>query len=220
MPQLALRLLAGGLMVAVTVLALASTAQAAPLYLPHPDTTMLPTSPTITNLSEQRLASERRHLIRVLAWGGSNVVGGATLWASGRVGTVRGFGQQSALWGAVNVGIAAVGLLGRKSAADAALGDAVRAERRYHDILLANLGLNVGYMGVGTAMVVAAGEGVDREDAWRGHGTALILQGMGLLALDAVSWFASRSRLGNLLAMPGDTSAAAGPGGLALTVRF
>ncbi|NBC00444.1 MAG: hypothetical protein GVY15_06255 [Bacteroidetes bacterium] len=174
----------------------------------------------ITDLSEQRQASERRHLIRVLAWGGSNVLGGAALWASGRDEAARGFGQQSALWGAVNVGIAAVGLLGGGSPPDAGFGTAVRAERRYHDILLANLGLNVGYMGVGTAMVVAAGEGVDRNAAWRGHGTALILQGMGLLALDAISWVASRSRLGKLLSMPGDTSAAATPGGLGITVRF
>jgi len=220
MPSLLLRLCAGVVVPAAVALALATSAQASGAFLSDADTTMQPQITNITDLSEQRQASERRHLIRVLAWGGSNVLGGAALWASGRDDAVRGFGQQSALWGAVNVGIAAVGLLGGGSPPDAAFGEAVRAERRYHDILLANLGLNVGYMGVGTAMVVAAGEGVDRNAAWRGHGTALILQGMGLLALDAISWVASRSRLGKLLSMPGDTSAAATPGGLGVTVRF
>lgn len=200
--------------------ALAPRVHATPVSLTDADTTMQPQTTNITALSEQRLASERRHLIRVLAWGGSNVIGGSALWATGRDDAVRGFGQQSALWGAVNMGIAAVGLLGGDAEPDAGFGEAVRAERRYHDILLANLGLNVGYMGVGTAMVVAAGEGVDRGDAWRGHGTALILQGLGLFVLDAVSWVASRSRLGELVTMPGDTSAGAIPGGLGVTVRF
>jgi len=220
MPSLLLRLCTGVVVPAAIALALATSAQASGAFLSDADTTMQPQITNITDLSEQRQASERRHLIRVLAWGGSNVLGGAALLASGRDDAVRGFGQQSALWGAVNVGIAAVGLLGGGPPPDAAFGEAVRAERRYHDILLANLGLNVGYMGVGTAMVVAAGEGVDRNDAWRGHGTALILQGMGLLVLDAISWVASRSRLGKLLSMPGDTSAAATPGGLGVTVRF
>jgi len=185
----------------------------------NPDKLMLAPS-SIAELSSDRIASERRHLWRVLAWGGANAVGGGALWMTADDDPLQSVGLQSALWGAVNVGIATVGLLRQDAEPDAAFGNAVRAERRYHDILLVNLGLNVGYMGVGAAMVIAGSQGVDNADAWRGHGAALILQGLGLFVLDAVSWVASRSRLGDLVVVPGDTSATAAPGGLGVTVRF
>lgn len=164
---------------------------------------------TIQSLSSDRINSERRHLYRVASWGGSNVVGGATLWALTSSSTQEdwnSFGLQSALWGAVNVGIAATGLLGSRDRPTSDFQEAVNSERNYSDILLANLGLNVGYMGVGTAMVVASNQGVSRSDAWRGHGTAIIIQGLGLFILDAISWVASRDRLSDLLALPNSSS--------------
>ncbi|WP_410336497.1 DUF6992 family protein [Longimonas sp.] len=97
---------------------------------------------------------------------------------------------------------------------------AINAERRYHDILLANLGLNVGYASVGTAMVVASTYNVDQAAAWRGHGSALILQGAGLLVLDAIAWLGSRGRIVGFLSMPGDLAARSLPVGGALTWRF
>ena len=175
----------------------------------------------IKALSSERLAGERNHLYRVLTWGAVNAMGGGALWAVEDAGSVRSsFGQQSSLWGLVNVGIASVGLLTPDGEPTTDLTEALHAERRYHDILLANLGLNVGYMGVGAAMIIAAGEGVSRGDAWRGHGGALVLQGLGLFALDAISWAASRSRLSGLVSMIGDASASAAPGGIGVAVRF
>lgn len=166
-----------------------------------------------------RLRAERNHLWRVAAWGSTNIAGGLALrFASDQTDT-RAFGFQSAAWGAVNVGIAAAGLLNARDR-PTTWQNALSAERQYHDILLANLGLNVGYASVGTAMVVASAYDVDDAAAWRGHGSALILQGAGLLVLDAIAWVGSRGRIVDLIGMPGNLSARSLPVGGALTWRF
>ena len=173
----------------------------------------------INVLVTDRLQAERNHLWRVAAWGVSNVAGGLSLRAASDQSDTQAFGFQSAAWGAVNVGIAAAGLLGSRDQ-PATWRRAVDAERRYHDILLANLGLNVGYASVGTAMVVASTYDVDQSAEWRGHGSALILQGAGLFVLDTIAWLGSRGRLVDFLRMPGDLAARPLPVGGALTWRF
>lgn len=168
-------------------------------------------------------AAQRAHLWRVAAWGGLNAAGGLALMASGRSRTAHptrwGFGVQSAAWGLINVGIATVGhwTLDAPPTEAAALRD---AERRLHDILLFNLGLNVGYAGVGAALVAAGAHDVDHARSWRGHGSALILQGAGLFVLDGIAWLAARSRLADLIDVTGDLSARALPAGWALTVTL
>ena len=176
----------------------------------------------INTLVQQRHTAERNHLWRVAAWGGANVVGGLALMGT-HDRTAQsdwwGFGMQSATWGAVNLGIATVGLLGTRSTPDTWQA-ALSAERTYHDILLVNMGLNVGYSAIGGAMVAASYNGVDDASAWRGHGTALILQGAALLLLDTIAWVGSRSRIVALIDVPGDLSARALPMGGSVTWRF
>jgi hypothetical protein len=166
--------------------------------------------------------AKREHLWRVAAWGGLNVAGGLALVLASSRSTRSArwhFGAMSAGWGAVNVGIAAAGLatLGSPPADAAAL---LASERQFHDILLVNLGLNVAYAGVGATMWAAGTRGVERAGRWRGFGTSLVLQGVGLLVLDGVAFFASRARLADLVGVAGDLSARALPSGAALTLTF
>ena len=172
--------------------------------------------------SGQLQAARRAHLWRVAAWGGANALGGlALVWASSR--STRSarwhFGAMSAGWGVVNVGIAAGGLLasGPPPVEPNAL---LAAERQFHDILLFNLGLNVAYSAVGATMFGASYYGIDNVGRWRGFGTALILQGAGLLVLDAVAFWASRGRLSSLLDAGVQLSVQAAPTGIALMLRF
>jgi hypothetical protein len=155
----------------------------------------------------------------VAAWGGLNAVGGlALVLGSGKDEhpAWRGFGIQSGLWGAVNVGIATVGLL---SGGEPPHGydAAVAAERWYHDILLFNLALNVGYSSVGTTMAILSYRGARSARSLRGHGSALIMQGAGLFVLDAIALLGSRTRLAGLLDVAGSLSGRALPTGFALT---
>ncbi|WP_412068204.1 DUF6992 family protein [Rubrivirga sp. IMCC43871] len=175
----------------------------------------------VAELSDALRADQRAHLWRVGAWGLANAVGGAALvLASDRTGAPGrwAFGVQSAAWGVINVGIAAVGLVGGTGEVTADLAAALAAENGYADVLLVNLGLNVGYAAVGTTLFAVAGRGVSTPDAWRGHGAALVVQGVGLLALDGIAVVASRARLGALLDLVGAADFAATAQGVVLVV--
>jgi hypothetical protein len=172
--------------------------------------------------SAQLQAAKRAHLWRVAAWGGANALGGlALVLASSRAGqsTRWHFGAMSAGWGVVNVGIAAGGLFA-SGPPPAEPGALLTAERQFHDILLFNLGLNVAYSAVGATMLGASSYGVDNAGRWRGFGTSLILQGVGLLVLDGIAFLASRGRLASLLDAGVQLSVQAAPTGAALTLQF
>ncbi len=198
---------------AAAVLALAPAA----LAQPSPEAG----EPGVRDLSQALRADQQAHLRRVGAWGLANAVGGAVLVLVSDRATEPGrwaFGVQSGAWGAVNVGIAAVGLAG---GAGDVVGDwavALAAENGYADVLLVNLGLNVGYMAVGGTLLAVAGRGVPTPGAWRGHGAALVLQGAGLLVLDGVAYLASRGRLDALVDLAGRASLTASASGLSLVL--
>jgi len=207
------RLLAG-LVVAISLLAGTPPAPAQPASPANG----ADVQPAVQDLQE----AERDHLWRVGVWGGVNALGGLALV----LGTSRArrsarwhFGGMTAGWGAVNVGIATVGLWASSPPAPnpAAV---LAAERQFHDILLFNLGLNVAYSAVGGTMLAAGYRDVAAAGRWRGFGTSLILQGAGLLVLDGIAFFASRARLADLLDPTSALSLQPLPTGLALTVSL
>lgn len=120
-------------------------------------------------------ASVEQRLTRVLgAWAAGSVVAGAALARSPRT---RGFGRQTAAWGAVDGAIALVGA--RKQRASGPT-DPARLRR----VLLVNAGLDVGYLAAGAWLV--------RDGRWRGDGLAVLVQGAFLLALDSTAATALR----------------------------
>ena len=120
------------------------------------------------------MTTEER-LTQVLgAWAAGSVVLGAALSLPPRT---RGFGRQTAVWGAVDGAIAYAGVLGRRRRGPT---DRVRLRR----VLLLNAGLDVGYLGVGAAL--ARGRRV-RGRAYRGDGLAVLVQGAFLLLLDTTA---------------------------------
>ena len=113
--------------------------------------------------------------------------------------------------------IAGVGLATLDAAAASGLAEALADEGRYGDVLWVNMGLNAGYVAVGgTLLAVGARAGVSRAAEWRGHGLAVMIQGVGLLVLDGVALVGSAERLGalrDLVAVLAPT-----PGGLGVVV--
>ena len=206
-----------------TFCALLLVALMVPAGSPAQGQTAAPRTDSLVQVHSQQLqAAERAHLWRVAAWGGANALGGlALVWASSRSGTSTQwhFGAMSAGWGVVNVGIAAGGLLA-SGPPPAEPGALLEAERQFHDILLFNLGLNVAYSAVGATMLGASYYGIDNIGRWRGFGASLVLQGAGLLVLDGIAFFASRSRLSSLLDAGVQLSVQAAPTGAALTLQF
>ena len=89
--------------------------------------------------------------------------------------STRGFGRQTAAWGAIDGAIACAGARGRRRKGPT---DPVRLQK----VLLVNAGLDVGYLLLGTRM--------RRSDRWRQDGAAVLLQGAFLLVLDSVCAYA------------------------------
>ncbi|PAP81827.1 hypothetical protein B1759_03690 [Rubrivirga sp. SAORIC476] len=159
--------------------------------------------------------------MRVGAWGLANALGGTALVLASDRDAQPGrwaFGLQSGAWGAVNIGIAAVGLATGPGEVTSDWATALAAENGYADVLLVNLGLNVGYVAVGGTLLAVAGRGVPNPDAWRGHGAALILQGAGLLVLDGMAYLASRGRFEALTEVAAQATLSASASGLTLLV--
>ena len=114
--------------------------------------------------------SVEERLTRVLGgWAVGSVVVGAVLSTSPRT---RGFGRQTAAWGAVDGAIALVGA--RRRAAHGPT-DPARLRR----VLLLNAGLDVGYLAAGAALL--------RRARRRGDGAAVLVQGAFLLVLDTTA---------------------------------
>ncbi|MEL6444819.1 MAG: hypothetical protein AAF089_03130 [Bacteroidota bacterium] len=165
-------------------------------------------------------SAQRAHLWRVGAWGSANALGGmAQLLASSRSEQPGRFGAgvQLAAWGTINVGIAALGLLSGGPDTAATWAEALRAENNYADILLFNLGLNVAYSAVGATLAAVSYRGVDGNLSVRGHGAALILQGLGLFVLDGIAYLDTRGRWGALVEQ---VAVHVGPTGAGLTFSF
>ena len=177
--------------------------------------------PEVEALSTALRADQQAHLWRVGAWGLANAVGGAALVLASDRRERPGpwaFGLQSGAWGLVNVGIAAVGLASGLGDVPAGWAQAFAAENGYADVLVLNLGLNVGYAAVGGTLLAVAGRGVSNPAAWRGHGAALVLQGAGLFVLDGLAYLGTRDRLGALAEIAGRADLAASQTGLVLVL--
>jgi hypothetical protein len=129
------------------------------------------------------LAAERAHLVRLLIWGMSSILAGTALLAWLRVGARRSallehFAIQTAAWGAVDLALAAVA---RGTLAPRDVAAATRLDR----FLWLNIGLDVGYVLVGLALLTV-GWRLGRRLGLVGAGLGVVVQGSALLVLDLV----------------------------------
>ena len=181
-----------------------------------------PVAPEVSALSDALAADQRAHLWRVGAWGLANAVGGAALALAFRPrGPAGAVGVRGPV-GRVGRGQRRdrgrrAGRAGRARGA-ASWAAALAAENGYADVLLVNLGLNVGYAAVGGTLLAVAGRGVSNPAAWRGHGAALVLQGAGLFVLDLVAYLGTRGRLDALVEVASRAQLGASAEGVRLVV--
>ena len=127
------------------------------------------------------LLAERAHLLRLALWGAACLLVGTALVAVLRIRQPRSallkhFGAQTAIWGAVELGVA-LSLL--RSLALRDLSGATRLDR----MLWMNIGLDAGYALVGITLVVVGWRPV-RRFGLIGAGVAIILQGAALALID------------------------------------
>lgn len=118
-------------------------------------------------------------LTRTLAvFGASSVAVGGVLALTAPSPTARAFGQQTAAWGAINTAIAGFGAWRSRTRPAEAAG--------LRRTLLVNAGLDVAYVAAGAHLAHHRStlDGRVTADAARGHGLAVVVQGVGLMVLD------------------------------------
>lgn len=114
-------------------------------------------------------------------WGLISVAGGSALAASGRSQGMAAFGQQTATWGAINVAIAAFGTWRSRHRTPSKSG--------LRTLLLVNSVLDIGYIAVGAAIATGklSWDGRIPSHAAVGHGSAVMIQGAALAAIDTAA---------------------------------
>ena len=134
--------------------------------------------------SDTFLAIERAHFLRIGAWGAACILVGTLLLAllaarRSHPPLVRAFAIQTAVWGAVNLALAAVAvrLLGTPNYAAAA---------RFDRFVWWSLGIDLGGIAVGVTLAVTAWR-LGRRLAPLGAGLGVAVQGTALVALDLVT---------------------------------
>jgi len=133
--------------------------------------------------ADSLLAVERTHLIRLLVWGGASLLVGTALLGLLRARGHRSalldhFGIQTAAWGGIELALALVRLQ-QLELRD--LAGATRLDR----LLWLSIGLDLGYVMVGTTLLVL-GWRLSRRAGFAGAGLAVIMQGLALALLDLV----------------------------------
>ena len=127
---------------------------------------------------------ERNHLLRLLFWAGLSVVAGTivvVMLAARRARSplLQHFAIQMIAWGIVFGAIAAVGWQGLHLRD---VGGAARLER----MTWLNIGLDIGYVGVGLALAVTAfmARALGKRMSVIGAGAGVVVQGLALLLID------------------------------------
>lgn len=133
-------------------------------------------------------AYQQRVLPLLLGWGAGSVIAGLRWW-HGAHAWWRGLGMQCVAWGAIDVLIALIGLRGAARKAAALAGGTLSEEahteeaRKFERLLWINAGLDVLYILGGACLIRGNAARPER----RGMGVGVIVQGLFLLAFDAVN---------------------------------
>jgi hypothetical protein len=143
--------------------------------------------------ADNLLAAERAHLLRLFLWAAASILAGVALLAllSHKRTTaplLRHFAMQAAAWGLIDLA------LGWYAWRELRLRDyhgAMALER----ILVLNVVLDVGYMGVGLALALVGALLATRRLGLVGAGLGVVTQGLALLVLDGV-FLSQLGRLG------------------------
>lgn len=127
------------------------------------------------------LRAEQQHLLRLLVWASLSVVAATSIAATLAARRVRSellqhFALQTVLWGLVIGAIAGIGL---RQAQLRDVAGAARLER----LVWMNVGLDVGYVGVGFALALAAWV-LARKMSVVGAGVGIVVQGLALLVIE------------------------------------
>ena len=147
-------------------------------------------SDLLTNFNRDRLQRQKTGMMVLGGWAVGNLALGAAL-GSARSGEDKYFHLMNAGWGAVNLGIAALGYWGAVNTDPASfdLYQSVQEQHKLQKVLLFNAGLDVGYMLGGVYLMERSKNTEKNPERLKGFGKSIILQGAFLFTFDLVNHF-------------------------------
>lgn len=150
---------------------------------------------TIAAYNNNRMRTNGKGMLTLGAWGIANMAaGGAGYFAAKNEGW-KYFHEMNFAWGAINTGIAALGLrgIGKERARKYNYLQAHQQYQANKRLYLLNAGLDVLYVGTGVALTEIGRTSTNRKDMLSGFGRSVAIQGVFLLLFDNVM-YASHAR--------------------------
>lgn len=168
----------------------------------------------LRNFNTERVRTTKTAMLVLGGWGVANIAAGL-IGNSQSTDQTKYFHQMNAIWGAVNLGIAAASYFGKRRL-DLDQEGTLKEQRKIEKIYLINGGLDLAYI-AGGLLLREHGKnklpGKD-QDKWKGYGTSIIGQGVFLLLYDGVNYAIHRQHRNKMMQL------SVMPGGVALGYTF
>ena len=121
------------------------------------------------------------------SWGAANIIYGA-IATSGAHGSNKYFNQMNAIWGATNLGLAALSYVGIKKEIGSNYASTLKDQIKLQKIFLFNAGLDLTYIATGLFLNERSKNVIKDSDKFKGYGESVMMQGGGLLIFDIVMY--------------------------------
>lgn len=150
-------------------------------------------SPELLDYNRGRIDLNKTAMLALSGWAIGNIAIGSYGFFSGS-GKSKYFHQMNAAWNMVNISIGAIAYYQylHSNPSDFNLIQSINEARSIENILLLNIGLNVGYIATGAFLWE---RGIRKENSrLQGYGPSLVLQGGFLLVFDSVLYSLNKSQ--------------------------
>lgn len=150
---------------------------------------------TIAAYNNNRMRTNGKGMLTLGAWGIANMAAGGAGYFAAKKEEWKYFHEMNFAWGAINTGIAALGLrgIGKERARKYNYLQAHQQYQANKRLYLLNAGLDVLYVGTGVALTEIGRTSTNRKDMLTGFGRSVAIQGVFLLLFDNVM-YASHAR--------------------------
>lgn len=173
--------------------------------------------------NQQRIKSTKTAMLVLGSWGVANLATGL-IGNSTAGGEAKYFHQMNAVWGVVNMGIAAASYFGNRRLDPGRYNwqGSVHEQHKIEKIFLVNGALDLAYMAGGLFMrehgkTKLVGTGHDR---WKGYGNSLIMQGAFLLLFDGVNFTLHHHHGKGLFQRFNELQLTVSPGGVGMVYQW
>ncbi len=173
--------------------------------------------------NEERINSTKTAMLVLGGWGVANMATGL-IGNSTAGGEAKYFHQMNAVWGAVNLGIAAASYFGNRKLDPGKYNwqGSVQEQHKIEKIFLINGALDLAYM-AGGLYLREHGKGKligTGHDRWKGYGNSFIMQGAFLLLFDGINFTLHHSHGRKLFQRFDELQLSVAPGGIGMVYSW